>query len=395
MHYLKLELQRTDGTSIFHGDFELKQLDSFVRSFQLLLAKQDVLAPGEKCRIRIIPRSDNNPRFGQPVVLAVPPVVGDGQMEAESSVVPDIPSDGKITYFTIEIHATQAETMYRFDVQLEMVFGGVITKAVQNLLDEGSLADGERFRFLVSASGKTDGAHRKLPRVKMKKKEKIEAKPEIVVPAPPASQADDLNIIINSVEQLVTPQPRPMKSYGDVEAVGTIAGDEIPIFVQRTAMKVAERSAGSSSRSNEEVGGFLLGSVFRDPEDDRLFVEINEAVETDRARGTYVSLEFNYEAWRQVLDRIEGHTGDKVLVGWYHTHLVSLATAVPVEESPQEYVARYTTFFSQHDIFIHRHFFPSAWHVGLVMDLRCKKEVFFAWKSGQIAGNKGFYLYGQ
>jgi len=160
-------------------------------------------------------------------------------------------------------------------------------------------------------------------------------------------------------------------------------------------MEHARESVVSSVKSNEEVGGFFVGGVFRDPETDRLFVEISETVPTDRARGTYVSLEFNYEAWRQVLDRVEGDIQDKRLMGWYHTHLVSLASVVAVEGTEHDYIARYVTFFSHHDMFIHRHFFPSLWHVGLVLDLRARKEVFFAWKSEEIAATQGFYLYGQ
>lgn len=396
MNYLKLELQRIDGAALFSAEVNTRQFDPIVHSFHMLLTEQNVLAPEEKCRARIVPHFDDNPSFGKPVVLAAAPSRSDDQQIDDPYVDTAITPDRKITYFAIELHATVAETMYRFDVRLETLFGGLITKTVQDLLDKGSLSNGERFRLLLSPSKKTNGRPRKLPALKVKSKETVKKETEIVLPAPQESPVgEDFDIKIDSVEQMVTPQPKSMKSYVDVETVGTIANDDIPIFIQRDAMKVAVQSAGSSVKSNEEVGGFLLGSVFRDPEDDRLFVEINEAVETDRARGTYVSLEFNYDAWRQVLDRIENSIRDKVLVGWYHTHLVSLAAAVPIQDSNHEYVARYMTFFSQHDIFIHRNFFPSAWHVGLVMDLRCKAEVFFAWKSGQIAGTRGFYLYGQ
>jgi len=394
MHCLNLQLQRTDGTPLFNRECGLELLNTFGQSFRTLLVQQGVVDPGEKCAVRIIPRSDNAPSFGQPVVLATPPASGDLKA-VQNTVETDILSGGRVNYFTLELHAMKVETLYRFDIHLETLFGGVMKQAVQSLLDEGALADGERVRLVVSFSEKESRPAHERPKVKLKNG-KRKSNPEILTSRPAATaKADNIEIVIDSVEQLVKPQPKSMKSYTDAEALGKIANDDIPIFIHRTAMKIAEQSAGSSSRSNEEVGGFLLGSVFRDPDEDRLFVEISEAVETDRARGTYVSLEFNYEAWRQVLDRIENNVCDKALVGWYHTHLVSLGSIEPVDGAPQEYIARYTTFFSQHDIFIHRHFFPSAWHVGLVMDLRCRKEVFFAWKSGQIVGAQGFYVYGQ
>ena len=65
-----------------------------------------------------------------------------------------------------------------------------------------------------------------------------------------------------------------------------------------------------------------------------------------------------------------------------------------MENAENEYEARYVTFFSHADLFIHQNFFPDPWHVALVLDLRCENEVFFAWQEGHIASTQGFFLYG-
>ena len=411
MPYLSLEISRPEGDVLFQRGFEADHLAWFAQALTALLRRQQVLSSDQECKVRFVPRVDNNPNFEKPVVLAVEGAFEDDLGDLGIAFESDLPENEPLTYLTLSLFATEAKTVYRFDVNLETFFGDALVSAVQHLMDEGKMTDGEHFKMVVYArqhddrKKKDENGHKRkrslwglldhLPSAKVK----VESKEPLTAVSPPTptppSAAEEPEIVIGSVEQLITPEAKSMKSYSDVEAVGQIAEQDIPIFIHRTAMEKTRKSAGVSAKANEEVGGFFIGSVFRDPENDRLFVEISETVETDRARGTYVSLEFNYEAWRQVLDRIEGDIRDKHLMGWYHTHLVSHAIVSPVEDKSHDYVARYSPFFSSHDVFIHRNFFPSAWHVGLVLDLRCKKEVFFTWNSGEITGAKGFYLYGQ
>jgi len=206
---------------------------------------------------------------------------------------------------------------------------------------------------------------------------------------------DDIDIVIGPVEELIKPELKSMTDYRDRKAVGRISEQDIPIFLKQNARMQVHKSASASEQVVEEVGGFLLGNVFRDPNSDQLFVDISETVEADEARGTAVSLDFNYSAWRQVLDRIDRDCPDKIPVGWYHTHLFSQAIVLPVEGAENEYIARYMPFFSQPDLFIHRNFFRDPWHVALVLDLRCKCEAFFSWHGGDIQATHGFYVYGE
>jgi hypothetical protein len=185
-----------------------------------------------------------------------------------------------------------------------------------------------------------------------------------------------------------------MAAYADVEIQGQVSEKCLPIFVRRGAMEQARKAAHVGAKAEEEVGGFLLGNVWRDPDTQRLFVDITEVVEADQARGTYVSIHFDYNAWRQVLDRIDRDFPDKFLLGWYHTHLISQAVVLPTGKTENEYIAEYVPFFSAPDLFIQRNFFPDPWHVALLMDLRCKRDVFFAWQDGDIQAATGYYLYG-
>ena len=83
-----------------------------------------------------------------------------------------------------------------------------------------------------------------------------------------------------------------------------------------------------------------------------------------------------------------------VLLGWLHTHLVSQSAVYTVPDAPFEFEAFYKPFFSHADLFIHRNFFPEPWHVALLIDLRCKRDVYFGWRQNAVAAMGAFYLYG-
>ncbi len=175
--------------------------------------------------------------------------------------------------------------------------------------------------------------------------------------------------------------------------IGTVGDQDLPVLMRAEALEQARRAAHVGAQAEEEIGGFLLGKVHRDPADDRLFVDVSEVVEADKAQGTYVSLHFNYDSWQPVLDRIDREHGDKGLIGWFHTHLISSVDIWSEVEQENVFRARYRPFFSQPDHFIHQNFFPHPWNVALVLDLRCKQEVYFTWRDGFITGPRGFHLY--
>lgn len=210
-----------------------------------------------------------------------------------------------------------------------------------------------------------------------------------------AADDKELEVAIECVEELVEPDPKSMAAYSDVQPVGQISERDVPIFARRGAMKQVREAAEVSIKVDAEVGGFLIGNAFQDPDTERLFVEISEVVEADKATGTYASLNFGYNVWREVLDRIDSDFLGKFVMGWYHTHLISQAVVLPVKGTEDEFAARYSPFLSQQDEFLHRNFFPDPWHVALVIDLRCQRDTFFAWYEGEIIATQGFYLYGE
>jgi hypothetical protein len=410
--YFTLQLNSPDGMPIFRTDFQVEQFEILTKELAGVLAQRGIFGLQESIEARIIPHADQAPHYDRPEIIRSARTREDGQGSL------DIFFDGvpapveKVTYLTIQLRSTEKNDIYRFDWKLDSVLGGLLTEVVQFLLDSGKLSNGSHFTYVLSAQ---EGGIPNLHPVVQKRKKIITSQSEkqkVSPPEPPVSldqvsvlateaippaEPDDLEIVVDSVEELIKPEPKSMKTYPNLELVGQIGEGQIPIFVRRGARDRSLKAASVSAGTEEEVGGFLIGRVYRDPETGQLFVEVAEVVEADQARGTYLSVDFDYNAWRQVLDRIDRDFPGQFLVGWYHTHLVSQAVVVPVDQpdKEREYIAIYSPFFSHLDLFLHRHFFPDPWHVALLLDLRCNAQVFFAWQSGQIKPTQGYYLYGE
>src|SRR5437899_171432 len=109
MPYLKLEINRPDGSPLFWGNFGAEHLAPFAGRLSAMLMRQKVLPAGEKCTVRFIPRTDSNPNFDQPVVLAVASVADDRQGDLAISFESEQPPAGAINYLTLSILATEAK----------------------------------------------------------------------------------------------------------------------------------------------------------------------------------------------------------------------------------------------------------------------------------------------
>ena len=121
--------------------------------------------------------------------------------------------------------------------------------------------------------------------------------------------------------------------------------------------------AAAASRVIVEVGGILVGNVYRD--DDGPYLEITAAVAGEHTDNQGTQMTFTPETWAQVTgvkDRL--YPKDKI-VGWYHTH------------------PDFGIFLSDMDKFTHRQFFSPPWTTAFVVDPVRKTEGFFVWSGGE------------
>lgn len=111
-----------------------------------------------------------------------------------------------------------------------------------------------------------------------------------------------------------------------------------------------------------ERGGILVGTG----DSQSGLVVVVDAVEARSARGEVASLTFTHDTWDEVNDIIDREHAGLSIVGWYHSH------------------PRFGVFLSDHDLFIHKNFFPAPHHVAFVRDPIDGSEGFFGWGNNDI-----------
>lgn len=116
---------------------------------------------------------------------------------------------------------------------------------------------------------------------------------------------------------------------------------------------------------NIEVGGVLLGGVYRSPgvggADDLPidFIEIMDSIRAERTNATVGQLEFTPESWARINRERDEKYAHLQIVGWYHTH------------------PGHDVFLSNQDRFIHNNFFAQDFQLALVLDTHAHYGAFF------------------
>ena len=170
-------------------------------------------------------------------------------------------------------------------------------------------------------------------------------------------------------------RPDRNRNYATV-ACGTIAPDQLPIFVDMDVMRDMEGHARTNTQV--ELGGVLLGGKFVD-QDGQPFVMVKEALRAEHYEATRGSFKFTHETWEQITREREQFPEDLHLVGWYHTH------------------PNWGVFLSGMDTFICDHFFNDDLDVDLVIDPCQGDRGWFFWDQSSGTRQKSrlnaFYLY--
>ena len=154
-------------------------------------------------------------------------------------------------------------------------------------------------------------------------------------------------------------------------AIDEPADSDLPVYLSRRAAEAVERHAARDL--GVELGGVLLGKECVD-DDGRPFVWIEEALEAKYYMNTQASFTYTHDTWSEITrERERLHPGLEI-VGWYHTH------------------PDFGIFLSNHDLFIHEHFFPGPLQVAYVVDPVRRTRGFFQRRGGMLDPTAGFYL---
>ncbi len=137
-----------------------------------------------------------------------------------------------------------------------------------------------------------------------------------------------------------------------------------PIFMHQRANRFV--TAHALNNPDREVGGLLLGDVYRDKKAKTAYPVISHAIAARYAAEMRGHLTFTHETWLDLTRQREEHHPDREVVGWYHTH------------------PGFGIFLSQWDLQIQRYFFREPWQVALVVDPHDYTAGFFVWANGDI-----------
>jgi len=147
----------------------------------------------------------------------------------------------------------------------------------------------------------------------------------------------------------------------------------VSVFMTQTAY--SRICIHSESDVENEVGGILLGQWCLSDEREQ-FIVIEHALPARHTRHGSVYLTFTQDSLVDLHDQIDANYKGQKIVGWYHTH------------------PRMGVFLSEHDTWLHRHFFPEPWQVALVVEpVGAKGGFFVRQKQGVLdpAQYFGFY----
>ncbi|MDT8306379.1 MAG: Mov34/MPN/PAD-1 family protein [Anaerolineae bacterium] len=166
------------------------------------------------------------------------------------------------------------------------------------------------------------------------------------------------------------PEREPPLQEGRYRRHGPPAdGDEPQIIVGRRAL--AEIAAHSNSQTASELGGVLLGRVYRHV--GQQYVEIEAALPApSEDRGPF-HFTFNADVWAHVNREREAAFPGLQIVGWFHTH------------------PGLGVFFSGDDVVVHSAAFVMPWHIALVVDPLHNEAGFFGWQGRDIVPLAGCY----
>ncbi|MBN1437930.1 MAG: Mov34/MPN/PAD-1 family protein [Anaerolineales bacterium] len=108
-----------------------------------------------------------------------------------------------------------------------------------------------------------------------------------------------------------------------------------------------------------EVGGALIGRWRIDPPSGEQYVVIEAVLPARHTRQGSAFLTFTQDTLLAFQEEQESRHPGKRIAGWFHTH------------------PRMGVFFSDYDIWLHRHFFPEPWQVALVIEPHTQIGGFF------------------
>jgi len=158
----------------------------------------------------------------------------------------------------------------------------------------------------------------------------------------------------------------------NAKLIGTEDSKDLKIFIERSNLFGIEEYLRSDM--NNELGGVLVGNVFKD-KDDNIFIDVRNNIIAESTNASLSRLTFTHETWEKINDKREKDFPNQQILGWYHSH------------------PGHSVFLSTYDVFIQDNFFNLPYMTAFVYDPVINDRGFFYKDESGIKKCSGYYVY--
>jgi proteasome lid subunit RPN8/RPN11 len=381
MKYCRVSIEHTTRGSVYKKDFDPQHVfGPLVRAFTSEMVRQELIRDGALYTAIIVPRYEGslipNPIVQIDAARAQEP--RPAWLNIEFQDEPDPPGQ-PLTFFSMELRFHEAGIIYRQDMQvstLDYFFQNIQTALLNmHVLEDGDLVvprlavrDDEEADFSREDIHAPGGDAPLIELVEIDS-----AAPDLPIKAPV-----DFDVIEVREVTLVSPV--------ELTQPDTARQDDLQVFMAQDTFETLQAIARQDVPI--EQGGVLVGKVYRS-DNTRYLVEITGHIVAEGASANAAELRYNFDSWLHQSGHLREHFPGQQIVGWYHTHLVTIAIQ-PDEDSAELQTTE--LFFSDHDRFMHRRFFREPWYVAMVLGPQ-GNAAFFRWFGDKISCNSRFYVF--
>jgi proteasome lid subunit RPN8/RPN11 len=174
---------------------------------------------------------------------------------------------------------------------------------------------------------------------------------------------------------------------------GVIDRADMPVFVRNQVLEDA--SALTHQHQGTEVGGILIGKLWRDEAVGEIFAEITAQITAEHTMGTNVKLTFTADTWAAADAALRLRNRGEIPLGFVHSHPVRewcSGKACTLEAQKTCHLAK--DFFSEDDEAVMRAAFPRAYSVAIVANDTAFAELTFSMFGNRegLTKPRGFYF---
>jgi len=177
-------------------------------------------------------------------------------------------------------------------------------------------------------------------------------------------------------------------SLGQTVSWDSPSGSDLPVLVPRGVLEQAVAEAKEAPE--REVGGFLLGHLCRDADDDEMFLWVTCHVPAEGTEATETSVTFTAQTWARAREVIAWRDEGEIFAGWVHSHPFRFCSECPNPPKP-DCVGK-VLFFSPEDHFLMEVTFAQPFMVALQTGVEPRLESvlghlpvkLYGWRDGVV-----------